>query len=744
MHVRIVAAPQQAELSHAVRGRIFKVCLSPHQKFTKRCRVRFSSHMRFAFATLVALLAVEAAHATDLVIVELGSSNELKWADVKTLDVAVPLTVENRGEKALKNIVLDVTPFAGSGRAAIASPASSPIGTLKPWERKTVTITAKLSAAVTYRATVRLRQGTTVPVTGTIEIARTRGTAPIDVVEAPAQPVDLDLSLHPESVTFTTYIARTDEKVTLPAPALRSVTYKTTADAQSGIAAPEVGIQSTPSAEYTIDGDPQKVDITLTGIRNPGRYDAAIALGGSLYAPTTTTLTVYARQSGWVAAAAIFVGVLVSLFLRVFGVVGRPSLLNKERANTLFQELDECARLASNDAPALATVQDVRRKLTDYWNGLSSAGQLTNSGVLDVYAAKIAALLTWVQLRKHVRQLDPPWLAAPFVTQLQAAELVLRDRTANSAAVVAQASILDKMPTTIDNAVKEELGKRLTNFIAELKPDQRPQVKALLPLAEALQIALGQAALDDTRAELDRLQRRHIRILADELATHLTPAAPVGLEKEWTMVSAAVTANLNVARTAPTAAAASEAFQAALTTFLRSVISGLTTALDGTADAANEAEYDQARAPLAEAAVLLDKGQLLDSWRKLDAAQKLYNTAALNEKTNLGPGDIALAAATAAPPSSAGFDLITIFTGGASAEAIARPEAMRSLKSLRRTGEVVASFLILAAAVLTGLQTLWIGKLTWGGWPAILAAFLWGVAFDQFTHAGLVTLLRRT
>ena len=103
----------------------------------------------------------------------------------------------------------------------------------------------------------------------------------------------------------------------------------------------------------------------------------------------------------------------------------------------------------------------------------------------------------------------------------------------------------------------------------------------------------------------------------------------------------------------------------------------------------------------------------------------------------------ALAAATNGPAAGAAFDIVAVFTGRSAAGEVSRPEAMKSIRTMRLAGDVAASLLILLAAILIGLQTLWIGNLTWGGWQALIAAFLWGVAFDQLSHAGLSALIRK-
>ena len=50
----------------------------------------------------------------------MSAGKEIKWADVKTPAIAVPLTLENVDKKTLTDVAVDVTRFSGSGRMADA------------------------------------------------------------------------------------------------------------------------------------------------------------------------------------------------------------------------------------------------------------------------------------------------------------------------------------------------------------------------------------------------------------------------------------------------------------------------------------------------------------------------------------------------------------------------------------------------------------------------------------------------
>ncbi len=56
--------------------------------------------------------------------------------------------------------------------------------------------------------------------------------------------------------------------------------------------------------------------------------------------------------------------------------------------------------------------------------------------------------------------------------------------------------------------------------------------------------------------------------------------------------------------------------------------------------------------------------------------------------------------------------------------------------------DIIVSVIVVVAACLVGLQVLWIDNLVWGGPANYLAAFVWGFAIDQFSHAGVAALRR--
>jgi hypothetical protein len=83
---------------------------------------------------------------------------------------------------------------------------------------------------------------------------------------------------------------------------------------------------------------------------------------------------------------------------------------------------------------------------------------------------------------------------------------------------------------------------------------------------------------------------------------------------------------------------------------------------------------------------------------------------------------------------------VTVFGFPPSWARLASPNAGTRATRAIDLGDVAVSTVVLVVAGATGVQVLWVPDLTWGGWTAWLAAFLWGFATDQFSHAGVKAL----
>jgi len=684
---------------------------------------------------------------TDIRVVEFGKGTELKWTGVQQPDLEIPLTIANRGTAKVENISVHLTPFQGSGRTAEPSLDPSAPFALDKHAETTVKIKVKLPAAAVYRAQLRIDAGDTSPFEGTIDVERKFAKAPLVIASTPAK---VETALCAVDESFDVNVRTTGDTVTLAAPTLLGVTRKESAKSTVAAQPPSVTLKADKNP-FQVNADNKTLQLTLTGLRHAGLYEAKVRLGGDGYDDTVVPLTVYVREPWWIALILIAAGVLLSFFIRSYTSVLRPRLLNERRVATLFNELSEHATLAGNDAGALSMVQNVRRALTVRYNELASLGQLTAADSFDVYDAKVALLPRWITLRKRVADLKPDTLRAPFEARLVTAAQTLANDGANKTAVEAKLADLDEMPVDIDVELKKEIVKQLADFKKDLQNDKRPEVQLILQVAAALDTAVtqDQLPLPEAAAQLDTLRRQYVRLLADELSTRLSATPPIGVDgRDWPAILSTITSGLAYARSAPTAAEATDAFRSALALFLNTALGGFQTHLQNRVDQTKAKEaYVPVQALVTKIAAAIAAGDLMTAWKMLADAEAQYRAIISATTANLGADAAGMDAlrTMSAPAASAAqtWDISSIFGFGRSSDKLAASGSMKTIdESIRRT-DLIITAVILAIAVLTGLKTLWVDDLTWGGLLSYLAAFLWGVGFDQFSHAGLVTLLNK-
>lgn len=693
--------------------------------------------------------------AAPVAIVEFGSGEELKWSDVKVPELSLVLTLESRSAKDISGLSLHLTPFRGAGESADvqvdkqAPPAA--IEPIAPGASRTVTITATLPAAATYRSHLRLHHDGKLLTAGTIEIGRVRGAPPIEIHPIVARIVELDFWRTPVSQSFDTSIIGTGGTAILGAPLIKSREYRQDAAAAAGTAEAGLTITTQPAAQFAVGNQPVPLVTHVAGIAAPGRYDVTLAVGGPTYTSTAVPIVFYARQPKRVAAFWIFVGVALSFLLRFYGVVGRPVLLNRERVSKLLRELDEHAAAAKADDGALAVVRDIRLKLADHWNSLSGGGKLTDAAVLDVYDAKIAVLPVWIELRARVRGLEPKSVREVFEGELATAEEMLRNSAATLKAVADQVAILDRMPTRIATAVEAAIRAQLKVLAEQLPVQDDPRFADIQTQAAGIRAQLEAGRLDadglDAAARsLERLQRDYIRIVADDLARTLTNKAVGVSDPEWASTVKTVSDEITRARKAATAIEASAAFQTGLELYLRVATGGL--AAEATkrmrASLQHGPKFEPVKNMTDKVVPLINQGNHSKAWTLLNQAQAEYRKALAAATANLGDSDQSAlnALSSLGGASAAGeFDALSIFSGIGGT--ISHRSAVSSPVWLRHAADILATVVILAAAVLLGVKTLWVGNLTWGGWGGYVGAFLWGFTFDQFTHAGLGALTKK-
>ena len=241
-------------------------------------------------------------------IVELGEEKSLKWSDVQTPDVRIPLTVVNDGKT---RAVGGLSPQPRSWGPRLLLPCSSMASRhhfrfrLAAKKSVGITLSATLRAAATYRSMIEIsaagRQTTVFHCRDGAEAsgaAHRRARNGGKVYRGGALVGDWEFSRLRDH-------GDRDRRPAIRGTALPSGCHRIRPKADGSVksAAPEVTLTATKLENVTTTVVPGNVKFTLAGITQAGRYDATVRLRGDGYQGKDVAVTVYAREPGWLAVA---------------------------------------------------------------------------------------------------------------------------------------------------------------------------------------------------------------------------------------------------------------------------------------------------------------------------------------------------------------------------------------------------------------------------------------------------------
>jgi hypothetical protein len=139
--------------------------------------------------------------------------------------------------------------------------------------------------------------------------------------------------------------------------------------------------------------------------------------------------------------------------------------------------------------------------------------------------------------------------------------------------------------------------------------------------------------------------------------------------------------------------------------------------------------------------------RLTAAWQHMNAAAAAFQKASVPVGRPMGETErsafdlLDVLAGHGAVGGSA-FDIMGVFAVPSAADLAQLGAPARTARRLNRF-DFLASAIALIVATAIGLQALWIDNPIWGGGALYLAAFIWGFAVDQFTHAGLMAIRPR-
>ena len=698
----------------------------------------------------------KAAAAPTVVLAEAGAaSGGITLADVGHPDVAIPLHWVQKNGRARIELQLEVTPLAntrGEGLAPTivtgAAPEASSIK-LEPRGLQGVTLKARLLDAGTYRALLRvtLDDGATKTALDPVPITVTRThTMPAVEFSTASLPVEApwfarSLSATPALAAYTSaaggimlapaQLAQATRKNTMEAAAEGTATRITLAKPASG-AAPT----------YVEPGKSTPLALELAGIPGPGRYDATVRFVSEGYKPLDTKVVVLVREPASLALFLVFVGVLMSFGIQLWGTAIKPARELRQHVAGLL----ELVHAARRQAGAAADDGQVRTLLDGIHSSLqqraSAAWYLRpqSAAAVNVYDAIVPALPTWISLWRQLPQVRPESVREPHRQTLETVCTLFLAQAPDPIQVAAAIQSLDQMPGKIRADVAQALGSAISKLEKSMGGDPRAVIVNLLPQLRSAAEHLASGQVEAAIGVYEQVLRGYVAEMAKTLLQRVDPALPQppGLSpSEWQDLKRDTLVALAGVDSQPQVDQALAQLRQATQTYVQGFAAGLRRAV--------ESRPDAIRQPVEDAAKKVDNavadGDLVGAWNALREVQQAYALAQVLLSQAMGPDRVGLLIAATQPPGGT-FDAQTSFDLPGWRTELGRPGT--AAKMARRTffGDLAISLVVLVVAGLGGLHTLWVPNLVWGGCGAYLAAILAGFAADRATQLAAAALRR--
>jgi hypothetical protein len=678
-----------------------------------------------AFASL-------AAGRPDAPVAILGGTN-LELTDVTSPNVVIPVWfVETDGGDA--TLAVTVSPFVGPGGPIEPKALPSAIQ-LKPYGEAMLTLEASLLNAGKYRAAVHAvataGQKTTALDDLVISITRTRSTPPFEVADVPAIQVEIGWFFTPVGAAFDLQVNGVDNAV-VPAPLLLNATRKPKADSAAGTITTVILDAGTELSVTAGQAKPMRV--SLANITSAGRYDATLRFAAPGYQPVDRTVTAFVREPWHHALLLILAGVLVSLGLHVYTNAVKPRLLTQQRVTAWREQLDAARKAAKGDPDALALVDGVSKQIGVQWDKARQL-RVPLAPATEVYEAIVPAVPQWIAIHRQLLDVRPVAVRDKLMPKLTAVFRTFVGPTPDAAVVKTAVDTVAGLPDELAIAIGETLKDEVMKLERQIAADQRLSVTDLRNLLELVRQKIDNKEYEAALDSFGAVRLKYAAILGDDLLARTNQHArpTIFTQDEWNRLRQETTAAVQELRSKSDADEAMNIAVIACKNYLRQFMAALNRAAEGfDADVRSRVV-----ALKTEMETALTNEELTTAWRKVEAAQTEID-AAMKKKTGSPMGGLA-AAAGAATAFITDVDPLAAFDLPPSWAQLARHTAARTARAVTRW-DILTSAIVLVAAGAVGIQTLWVDNATWGGGAAYLAAFLWGFAADQFTHAGVTAL----
>ena len=628
-----------------------------------------------------------------------------------------------------------------------------------------------LVAAGAYSGRVELRPANGAAASAHLTVNRVRSGSPVRI-----DPLDSvhDVTYHPcgGATAIRVSLEETSgQSVTLNRPALAGFVRKEGAgrvQAADGVA--RIVDDQGKDVVFPLVLDPgaaRLLSLELSPIHKPGEYTGSVQFSSPDYDVLEQSVTVMKKHSGCIAFLVIAVGIALSFAQRTFFSRTLPRKQQMRDASKLTLRL----RDALGGFPALNDREQVASDwLTHEIKAIHDAadGKDATRARLKLASDKLNLFTQEVPARVLLDSVHPQAEADSYRQRLDAALGVVLDPTATVKQCADSATTLRTIPTELFATVRGALKTRIDEFLTAVQAqiaDQtiRPELRQVLQheveaelkaSAVRLENAERLAQVEAERIVFDTVRGNYARILSRELRQVLAAKPPEFPDAEWTRTQRAVGRELDdaerAAGTDPDSAI--DDYNRAFAEYVHDAATMLNPLAQARSDAltmapedetqeqkdareAKKTQYDVAVISVLNGALKkLGQGNVREADVDYQEALSEYRSLARQPAHDRGM-------MAASPPQIAPRLLRAAAFGPSPRADSLRPAVIDPATEIATidhwvdTSQIVMLLLTLVVGTLTGLQTLWVGNPTWGGWDNITAALVWGAGLQQI--AGL-------
>jgi hypothetical protein len=507
-------------------------------------------------------------------------------------------------------------------------------------------------------------------------------------------------------------------------------------------------IKPTPIAPHAIES----FAIPVRGVDEPGIYAVELQLRDDAGArpPFPLRATVYRRQSGWWAALAIALGALVAWGVRGWVSDGKDRLALRRRLAFLVEQI-RALRATAHNEDVITAARVFELDIDDRQRDARSGGKLDELKDIATRAeARLALLREIAAAFVELARIDPD-KQAPARKVLDTALIVVRidpgkPDAGSPEAIKTQRDEVAKL--ALAGARRDQLNGAVVELTTQIDAQRKVASAALATALAAVRTRLdratalaGDGKLDELQQLVDGARRDVVDACLDELARIAGGPAPFGA-RTWSEVAAKLTAQIAEARREPVWDRRNRALRDSQSLYIATRIHGLADAARTLADG-GDPRAAQLRQIADDLTAALARGPDEAAARYADALAVVAAAppapappaTAKGASGGVSLGPISFGGDDEAPTSAAGWLPLHIASIAETiAPALADPAKLD--RAIASYGFLV-SLAVLAIAVASGVRTLWMDNLSWGGASALLNAILWGAGVqatgDAFT-----------